>query len=146
MNNTKRLLKSFTRGITVDGDPMRLSESKASTGTGGGMKKQATKQKPIPVRIVNDEPSNAPSPVGEKYKPTMSFDCSPTLPLPKLGATVRVTVTGTVIEASRRKDRYGDNKSKGRIEIEYPGISAVKVHQVGTSPDEIDDSDDAMGM
>jgi hypothetical protein len=108
------------------------------------------KVKPIPVKIVSDlgmsKGPHDPASPDKTMKPSMSFDCSPTMEFPKIGAKVRVTVTGTVLEVSRRKDRYGDGRPKGRIEIEYPGMAAVKVESVGASVDDIDDSDEALRM
>lgn len=88
---------------------------------------KATKQRPVPVKIVDSGPATAPG-MDKEYKPSMSFECSPEMPLPKLGATVTVTVTGKVISAERFQRRWDGGKKKARLEIEYAGPKAIRVN------------------
>jgi cobalamin-dependent methionine synthase I len=67
----------------------------------------------------------------KEMKPSATFDVSPDITMPKLGQTVTVEITGRVIDAHPFIDRWDKGKKRASIQVEYDGVSSVKVHPKG---------------
>jgi hypothetical protein len=96
------------------------------------------KTKPIPVKIVNSNTLSVPG--TPDYKPTMSFDVPVSMDLPKLGAKVRVAVSGKVVRVEKTASRWDGGKKRAHLEIEYAGPQAVHVED-GTSLEALEAED-----